>query len=365
MLNDSLSVQGNNADSNGKDTSVRSLPIAEWPAGDRIAWVEACRPRDRLKHGGRASHLKTITQNDLARRYGYFLDFLNRSGKLGADAKPATQITPTNVDHYVAELKARVSSVTVYGSIHKLRRMGQLIEAGFDFSWLVDIENDLALVMQPRSKQDRLVLANVLAEAGFLLMTEADSATHRSDLFRARQYRDGLMMVLLAHYPIRSKNFAALELGRTFVLLKGSWWIILSAKDTKEKRADERPLGKFLVSWVERYLEQHRPILDRTGQAPQALWLSSNDGRSLTEKAVARILSNRTLATVGVNVSPHLFRTSAASTAAIHGGKTPYLAAAVLHHSDPCIAEEHYNRATSLDAAQTYASINETYRRRD
>ena len=63
----------------------------------------------------------------------------------------------------------------MYGSIYKLRRVGQLIDPGLDFSWLVDIENDLALVMEPRSKQDRLVLANVLAEAGFLLMTEAES----------------------------------------------------------------------------------------------------------------------------------------------------------------------------------------------
>jgi site-specific recombinase XerD len=272
---------------------------------------------------------------------------------------------PANVDDYVAELKARVSSVTVYGSIYKLRRVGQLIDPGLDFSWLVDIENDLALLMEPRSKQDRLVLANVLAEAGFLLMTEAESAAHRPDLFRARQYRDGLMMVLLAHYPIRSKNFAALELGRTFVLLKDSWWIILSAKDTKEERADERPLEKYLRPWVERYLQQHRPILDRTGQAPQALWLSSNDGQPLTKKGVARILSKKTLATVGVDVSPHLFRTSAASTAAIHGGKTPYLASAILHHSDPRITEESYNRATSMTAAQTYAAINDTYRRRD
>jgi site-specific recombinase XerD len=365
MLNDSSDTPGNGIGSSDNVAPVRSLPIAEWPAGDRIAWVEARRPRVRLKHGGRASHLKPITQNDLARRCGYFLDFLNRTDMLRADAKPATQITPTSVDRYVAELKARVSSVTLYGSIYKLRRIAQLIAAGLDFSWLVDIENDLALVMEPRSKQDRLVLANVLAEAGFLLMTEAESAAHRPDLFRARQYRDGLMMVLLAHCPIRSKNFAALELGRTFVLLKDSWWIILSTKDTKEKRADERPLGKYLVSWVERYLQQHRPILDRTGQAPQALWLSSNDGRALTENGVARTLSKRTLATVGVNVSPHLFRTSAASTAAIHGGKTPHLATAILNHTDPRIAEEHYNRATSLDAAQTYAAINDTYRRRD
>ena len=35
-----------------------------------------------------------------------------------------------------------------------------------DFSWLAEIEKDLALVMQPRSKLDRLVFTERLVEAG-------------------------------------------------------------------------------------------------------------------------------------------------------------------------------------------------------
>ena len=50
------------------------------------------------------------------------------------------------------------------------------------------------------------------------------------------------------------------------------------------------------------------------------------------------------LAKTGVDVSPHLFRTAAASTAATCGGNTPHLASAVLHHTDPRVTEKHYNR---------------------
>jgi len=65
-----------------------------------------------------------------------------------------------------------------------------------------------------------------------------------------------------------------------------------------------------------------------------------------------------------VDVSPHLFRTAAASTAAAYGGNTPHLASAVLHHTDPRVTEEHYNRASSVSAAEVYARIISEFRTR-
>jgi hypothetical protein len=144
----------------------RSLPIDLWPKADRLAWELACQPPNRLKRGGAAGHLKPVTRDDLARRYGYFLEFLSRSGSLAMDKPAAEQVTPENVDAYHTEIKQRVSSVTVYGSIRKLRRTSQIIAPGRDFAWLTEIEQDLALTMRPRSKSARLVMAEVLVEAG-------------------------------------------------------------------------------------------------------------------------------------------------------------------------------------------------------
>lgn len=50
-----------------------SLPLSFWPSDDQCAWAEACRPTQRLRLGGRASHMKRVSQDELARRYGYFL----------------------------------------------------------------------------------------------------------------------------------------------------------------------------------------------------------------------------------------------------------------------------------------------------
>jgi hypothetical protein len=97
---------------------IRSLPIKSWPEADRKAWTSACQPSQRLKRGGAGCHMKAITLNDLARRYGYFLDFMNRQGRLNPDKAAGAHVTPDNVDAYLTELSDRVGSVTVQGSIY-------------------------------------------------------------------------------------------------------------------------------------------------------------------------------------------------------------------------------------------------------
>jgi integrase len=77
----------------------------------------------------------------------------------------------------------------------------------------------------------------------------------------------------------------------------------------------------------------------------------------MTTKNLGTLISKITYRTLGVDVSPHLFRTAAATTAAMYGGSTPYLASAVLGHTDPRVTQEDYNRASSIEAAKIYAAI--------
>jgi site-specific recombinase XerD len=223
-----------------------------------------------------------------------------------------------------------------------------------ELDWLAEIAKDLALVAYPRSKFDRLVLPERLIEAGLTLIQEAENSHTMTKLAQARRVRNGLMQAMLGFHPIRRKNFTALEIGRSFVKIRGRWWIILSAAETKEKRADERRVNKLLIPFIERYIQEYRPVLARAGGPPSALWLSSNDGSPITAKEMARVITMSTLSTVGVKVSPHLFRTSAASAAALYGGENPFLGSAVLHNADPRATLVHYNRASSLTAAESF-----------
>jgi integrase len=222
---------------------------------------------------------------------------------------------------------------------------------------LVELEKDLALVMRPRSKVDRLVLAEVLVEAGLTLMIEAEGSSSLSPLRKARQFRDGLMVAMLALHPIRLKNFSTLEIGRNLTNIDGWWWITLSAAETKEGRPDERRIDEAIAPGLLDYLNKHRPGLATEGRQSGALWLSSDNGRPMTYHAVADVIESTTRTAIGIGVSLQMFRTAAASSAAVHAGYNPNLGSAVLHHRDKRVTEEHYNRASSLSAANDYGRL--------
>jgi integrase len=273
-------------------------------------------------------------------------------------ATGAAQVTPENVEAYMRDLTDRkVSSITAWNCIYKLRRAAQLLSVKTDFNWLIEIEKDVALVAEPRSKLDRLVMAERLVEAGLTLIEEAKTYT-RAKFKRARGIRNGLMLALLALCPIRRKNFATLEIGKSFRQVKGRWWIILPGRSTKMKSPEERPVPEWLNPLIEFHLNEARSILlDPARPSTDALWISSETRQPMTQKAVGKLITQITRETLGISVSPHLFRTADATTAAESFVDFPHLAVALLGHENPRVNEEHYNRASSRNAASKYAEI--------
>ena len=132
--------------------------------------------------------------------------------------------------------------------------------------------------MVPRSKADRLVLTERLVEAGLTLIREAEMFG-TSELARAIGIRNGLLIALLALHPIRIKNFAALTIADTFINIDGRWWLHIPSEDTKSHRVDERQVPEFITEVVNRYINNHRPVLCRGYAEQLALWVSSTTGR--------------------------------------------------------------------------------------
>jgi len=98
----------------------------------------------------RRSRVRRLLDHDkLGALRNDFVMILSRSGRLDMNAPAGTQVTAGNVEAYVAELKNRVSSVTVYGSIQKLRRFVQLSAPDCDLGWLIEIERQLYSEKRP------------------------------------------------------------------------------------------------------------------------------------------------------------------------------------------------------------------------
>lgn len=336
----------------------RTLKESEWPTADRLAWEAACRPSRRLTKGGSASHLASVSQEDIAQRYGLFLGFLRLKGLLNPDEGPADHVTSANVEAYTADLACRVSSVTAWNCIYKLRRAAQLIAPDKDFLWLREIENDLAFVMESKTKFGRFPSPERSLEAGLALIEEAKNLTG-TEFKRACGIRNGLMLALLTLCPCRRKNFATLEIGKTFKQVSGTWWIMVPPRKTKSgQRPEERPIAAWLNPYIELYLTESRPILlSGADRETQMLWISSVTRQPMKEATVWKVITQVTRETLGLAVPPHLFRTAAATMIGDAESDRPHLASAFLGHAHPQMTEKHYNRASSINAANTYADI--------
>jgi integrase len=77
----------------------------------------------------------------------------------------------------------------------------------------------------------------------------------------------------------------------------------------------------------------------------------------ITYHAVADVIERTTCKAIGVGISPHMFRTAAASGAAVHADYNPYLGSALLHHHDKRVTEEYFNPASSPSAANDYGRL--------
>jgi site-specific recombinase XerD len=142
----------------------------------------------------------------------------------------------------------------------------------------------------------------------------------KTPLTRAIGVPNGLLVTLLAPHPIRIKNVAALAIGDTFINVDRRWWLHIPADDTKSHRMDERQVPEFACDAVTSYIKVHGPVLCRGIDHP-SLWVSSTTGRRLTIRNLGTLISKLTRETIGVDVSPHLFRTAGAPTATMHGGE--------------------------------------------
>jgi integrase len=330
-----------------------TIKLVDWPEPDRRSWEEACWPHVRLRRGGRAAHMKPVTRDDLARRFGLFLGFLERSGRLDRSLSALNHVTPHIIERYVAELTARVSSVTVHGSTYKLRRIVEILDPSFDVDWLKEIERGLLDLARPKPKTDKLVLSNRIFEAGVELIKKARTESRRTSLQRARSVRDGLLIAFLAVCPIRLKNVAALRLGENIAHQHGQWWLLLSDTETKAKRRDHRVIPEILAPWIDLYMKEYKPIFPSSAAA---MWPSQYGG-AMSPSGVQRLVTQTTKKALGIAIGPHMFRHCAPYTIANSDGSKIHLASALLQHRDARTTEKYYNLGHSVESSKLFAEI--------
>jgi len=346
-------------------TAPSCRPVAVWPLPDQTAWEAALCKGDILEPGGDGAHWAPHSRRKIANGYGRWLDWLDTQALLDPDLTPAARITPERVVGYVADLRLSNSPYTVLARLQELYQAIRVMVPESDWTWLRRIENKLRhSVVSVRNKRSRIVPVEALAAFGIELMTRADRPKSDTPLKRACQFRDGLMIALLAARPLRRSNFIRIEIGRHLVRVSDMYTLQFDGAETKTGEPISAPIPLTLVPYLERYLSDYRPHLlvrngrwkqQRTsaGRADTALWISAH-GSAMTEMAVYNNICRLTRARFGHAVNPHLFRDSAATSIAIEDPEHVYIVRSILGHSTMQSGERHYIHAQTLPASRRY-----------
>ena len=334
----------------------RCKTIDQWPATDRDIWLAALRAGDVLENGGELSHRSASTILEYARGYGRWLTWLDCSGLLDGTVTPANRITPGRVRDYIQALARYNATITILNRLEQLKQASKVMESRQNWSWIGQIEASVRVRHQPaRPKRHRVVGIGVLFDLGVDLMKRAESeSTNRRYLMA---YRDGLLIALLAARPLRLRNIVTLALDRTVVRRGESWWIEIDAAETKTQQPIEMPWPQPLVTHLDYYLSEVRPVLGtrgRRGTRPPsgALWLSATDGSPMTRGSVYHLIVECTRAAFGRPINPHLFRDCAATSIAIDDPVHVGIASRLLGHHDSSTTERHYNHARAVEASR-------------
>ena len=174
---------------------------------------------------------------------------------------------------------------------------------------------------------------------------------------------DGRMVAFLSFHPLRLKNFSDLRLDRHLKENDGQFALSLSPNETKNRRPYDALIPPILCARLQRYLRCYRPVLiGGSNHVPDALWVSAVGGQLSAEVMSKRIV--KLTRRGGPPVSPHLFRSCAATTIATDAPEAVHVVPAILGHAGPEISDRYYNLASSLEASRRYNAVLSELRRR-
>ena len=342
-----------------------SLKIEHWPRACSDGWEQALREPGLFEAVRPASKWRSATERKTRKGFGIYLHWLRTQGCLEMGASPSDLVSLSRAKAYHLALVAiGRAPLTLYSRLQELHFAMRVLAPGTDWTWLGEVVQRLRKGARPsRPKLARLQRADKLERLGLTLIARAEAEVGRTLYKRALMYRDGLMIALLIHRPLRLKNFAALAIGTSLVLEADRGFLVFPGEDMKGKRPLDLPFPAVLWGPLQTYLNVYRPHLltlhqvEAAGQV-DALWIS-NEGRAVVEGAIHVAIKKRTKAAFGLDLCPHLFRDCAVTTVVRHAPASARLTRDLLGHATLDVTNKHYNQAQMVETSRRHMAMME------
>ena len=339
--------------SQAKSAPPRPIPVGGWPDLDRAAWQAALQPGDPFSCGGLAANCRSATRDLVAQGYGYWLAFLKESGEFDTDVGPAKRLNLGIIRTYMESMQSHLRTATVTIRINSLVRAISVMTPNADITWLRRLLQHLKRQTRDcKSKINRIRPSRELYHLGLKLMAQAEADPSLRPCWAAVQYRDGLMIAVLAARPLRMSTFVSLELERHLAKRGACYWLDIPGGIMKTGQPLEVPLPGDLTHYVGRYIEIYRPVL-LDDHATDHVWISQF-GAPLSREAAGQRIRDHTREEFGKSITPQLFRDCAATSIAVQDPEHIHVAAVLLGHRTLSTTQRYYNQAQLLDASRHY-----------
>jgi integrase/recombinase XerD len=340
------------------------LSFSDWPAEDQLRWEAAFKSSDRFDERSYGAHLAPATGKARRESYGRFLGFISTIHPNRLTAAPEARIDRSIVAEYVI-WRRRSGEVTSLGAdLGHLRDALELICPNTDWSWLLTISKRIAVTAPHIAGRYHLMTSDRLYLLGIELMDRAvadGEAAERATKMQAFQYRDGLIIALLALIPLRSRTLSALRIDRHLVKIGNSWSLEIPAADTKTRRALDFPVSREMSARIDLYLEQFRSRIPGADKQ-SGLW-PSNKSRPMCAHGIYLAVRKRTKKAFGFGVNLHRFRHAAASFWSTQDPVNVRGARDLLGHASFGTTERHYIMAQSRLAGRALAHAIDSVRK--
>lgn len=330
------------------------LRPSDWPEIDQQAWERATAlPRGpfRTRGGGRARN--QATQLKAERGYGCWTSFLHQRDELDPAETPDQRVTPARLDAYFEHLRiCGNADYTIVARFAELRMALQWMHPGTDFGWIERPGGVSLRRLLPMRRRSVLVPESaVLLEWAEDLFREG--LAHPKPRGRRALVREAAMIGLLTVCAPRLRALTALRLG-VHLRREGDEWLLDQDQGlTKTGCRLTLPVAGPAGAMLDRYVSVERQEL-LGAAACDAVWIAAG-GRPAAYETVAKRIRIRAERRFGTAFGPHRFRTSLATSVALHAPERPLDAAAILGHSSPAVTLRHYNRAKAHMAVRRWS----------
>ena len=171
---------------------------------DQQAWHSALAATGRFGRKSALAKLRQPTRDAIVTCYARWLAWLRDHHPKALLLPIAEPTTEDAVTDYLSYLEGEVTPLAVANYAARLASALKLMAPQRDWSWLAPIIrelNDHADDVSPQKRRP-FIHTGDLYRLGIALMNEAVAATGLSDVERAEQFRDGLVIAFLATRPM-------------------------------------------------------------------------------------------------------------------------------------------------------------------